>query len=65
MKKSSSRPFLAHLGSGQEATFYLRVALCVNSNKTAILNFSATHYIPYQSSMSQLSDDMIRIQGKG
>ena len=28
-KKSSSRPFLCHLGGGQETTFYLRVALWV------------------------------------
>ena len=26
MKKSPSRPFLAHLAGGQETTFYLRVA---------------------------------------
>ena len=31
--------------------------LCVNSNKSDILNLSATHYIPYESSISQVSED--------
>ena len=36
--------------------------LCVNSDKSDVLNLSATHYIPYEASMSQLSDDMIHIR---
>ena len=45
----------------QEIRYYME-QLCVNSNKPDILNLLATHYIPYGSSMSQLSDDMIHIQ---
>ena len=34
--------------------------LCVNSN--AIIDSLATNYIPYESSMSQLRDDMFHIK---
>ena len=39
-KKSSSRPFLAHSGGGQETSFYLRVAKCTQvflEIKTSVL----------------------------
>ena len=33
--------------------------LCVNLYKLAILDYSVTNYIPYERSVSQLSDDML------
>ena len=36
--------------------------LCVNSNSSAVPIFSATNYISYESSISQLSGDMFHIQ---
>ena len=40
-----------------------KIQLCVNSNKSAIRNLSVTHYISYESSISQLSrGDMFYIQ---
>ena len=35
--------------------------LCVNSKKTDMLHSSATTYIPYENSISQLSGDMFRV----
>ena len=35
----------------------LNKQLCVNSNISAIPNYLATNYTPYESSMSQLSGD--------
>ena len=35
--------------------------LCVNLYKLAILDYSETNYIPYERSVSQLSDDMLNI----
>ena len=35
--------------------------LCVNLYKLAILHYSETNYIPYERSLSQLSDGMVNI----
>ena len=35
--------------------------LCVNVYKSAILDYSETNYIPYERSVSQLYDDMLKI----
>ena len=38
------------------------VELCVNSNRSAVLESSATIYIPHESPMPQLNDDVFHIQ---